>query len=381
MAYENNHYVPQFILRQFGNRINVYNVKDGSLLAGQRTDHIFSERKIYPADLERDIGYKLEAPFAKLFHNKLMNGKCGDKILLTRKEIQLMKRFFLLETLRVVSMEMITGVEKDFSYIYASLFPEFKEKAFLNETTAERWHRNLRVIVEAENLQNIANHPLCTYDVLRWAYIINSGYFAIWDCSESDTDFLISDIGMTSEVEQVKLKDRYEHIKKDTLCKLLEQERNEDKKEAYQNLLSSQMLFHENFYMFPLAKNRMVVTINPFFALYDSKTKLKKPYPVWPTMIKDHKLFEKNIAPKPMVIMGKPQYKDDDEFIYTIQRVNREDAEYINMLMLDRVDRHMGYADWSRIKSSVIRYIEFHKKINMKAPINYEPLINKIKES
>ena len=99
------------------------------------------------------------------------------------------------------------------------------------------------------------------------------------------------------------------------------------------------------------------------------------------TMIKDHKLFEKNIAPKPMVIMGKPQYKDDDEFIYTIQRVNREDAEYINMLMLDRVDRHMGYADWSRIKSSVIRYIEFHKKINMKAPINYEPLINKIKES
>ena len=38
-------------------------------------------------------------------------------------------------------------------------------------------------------------------------------------------------------------------------------------------------------------------------------------------------------------------------------------------------------ADWSRIKSSVIRYIEFHKKINMKAPINYEPLINKIKES
>lgn len=71
MAYENNHYVPQFILRQFGERINVYNVKDGSLLSEQRTDRIFSERKIYPADLEQDIGYKLETPFAKLFNSEL----------------------------------------------------------------------------------------------------------------------------------------------------------------------------------------------------------------------------------------------------------------------------------------------------------------------
>ena len=77
-----------------------------------------------------------------------------------------------------------------------------------------------------------------------------------------------------------------------------------------------------------------------------------------------------------MVVMGKPIYRDDDEFTYTVERVNNEDAEYINMLMLDRVDCFMGYADWSRIERSVRRYIDFHKEIGMKAPINYEPLIN-----
>lgn len=56
MAYENNHYVPRFILRQFGEHLNVYNVKDGSLRTGERTDHIFAERKIYPADLEKISG-------------------------------------------------------------------------------------------------------------------------------------------------------------------------------------------------------------------------------------------------------------------------------------------------------------------------------------
>lgn len=120
MAYENNHYVPRFILRQFGEHLNVYNVKDGSLRTGERTDHIFAERKIYPADLEKDIGYKLESPFAKLLQDKLLSGKCGDKIVLTRKEVLLMKRFYLLETIRVISMAEITKFERTISDLYFS---------------------------------------------------------------------------------------------------------------------------------------------------------------------------------------------------------------------------------------------------------------------
>ena len=121
----------------------------------------------------------------------------------------------------------------------------------------------------------------------------------------------------------------------------------------------------------------MIVTVNPFFRLYDRKEKLIKPAGIWPTKITDKRLFEKNESPKVTVIMGKPVYKETDEFRYTIQRVKAEDAEYINMLMLDRIDTYMGYSNWTKIKSSVKRYIFFYDNINMKPPIDYKPLIDK----
>ena len=374
MAYENNHYIPQFILRQFGETINVYDVRSREIKKDQQTFRIFSERKIYPAELEKDIGYKLESPFAKLFHDKLMLGQSGSKITLTRKDLRLMKRFFLLETVRVISMKIIGSHEKSLAELYRTYFPGFTEKLISGETVEDRWHRNIKVIVETEDLLRVEEHPLCTYEILKWSYIFNSGYFAFWDCAGSGVDYIISDIGMTSEVEPSKLKDGFEHTKKDELFRLIEREISSDKKEAYQNLLSTQSLFHENFYMFPLSKNRMIVTVNPFFSLYDNKTRLSKPYE-WPTEIKSRRLFEKNIAPKPMVLFGKPMLKDDDEFTYTVQGLKKEDAEYVNMLMLDRIDSIMGYSDYSKIKSSVERYVDFHKNINMKPPVDYSGLL------
>ena len=374
MTYENNHYIPQFILREFGDTINVYDTKNKTLKQNQHTFRVFAERQIYPVGLEKDIGYKLESPFAKLFHDKLMTGKTGSTITLTRKELLLMKRFFLLETIRVVSMKEIFELEKTSSDFYRSLFPNFTELQIKDETAESRWHRNIKVIVETEDLHKVTEHPLCTYEILKWSYIFNSGYFAFWDCTESGVDYIISDIGMTSEVEPSKLKVGFEHTKKDELIRLIERETNTEKKAAYQNILSTQALFHENFYMFPLSKNRMIVTVNPFFSLYDKKTKLNKPYE-WPTEIKSRRLFEKNVSPKLMVLLGKPIYKDDDEFTYTVQNVKTEDAEYINMLMLDRIDNIMGYSDFSRIKSSVERYIEFHKSIQLKPPVDYSGLI------
>lgn len=374
MAYENNHYIPQFILRQFGETINVYDVRSREIKKDQQTFRIFSERKIYPAELEKDIGYKLESPFAKLFHDKLMLGQSGSKITLTRKDLRLMKRFFLLETVRVISMKIIGTYEKSFAELYRTYFPGFKEKLISGETVEDRWHRNIKVFVETDDLRKVEEHPLCTYEILKWSYIFNSGYFAFWDCAGSGVDYIISDIGMTSEVEPSKLKDGFEHTKKDELLRLIEREISSDKKEAYQNLLSTQSLFHENFYMFPLSKNRMIVTVNPFFSLYDNKTRLSKPYE-WPTEIKSRRLFEKNIAPKPMVLFGKPMLKEDDEFTYTVQGLKKEDAEYVNMLMLDRIDSIMGYSDYSKIKSSVERYVDFHKSINMKPPVDYSGLL------
>ena len=60
MAYENNHYIPQFILREFGDTINVYDTKNKTLKQNQQSFRVFAERQICPADLEKDIGYMVE---------------------------------------------------------------------------------------------------------------------------------------------------------------------------------------------------------------------------------------------------------------------------------------------------------------------------------
>ena len=101
MPYENNHYVPQFILKSFGNRIDVFNVKEQTLMLNRQPGTVFSFFAIYPPDLEREIGHKLEQPFSVLFHDKLEKGNPGDKVVLNREELFLMKRFFLLEMMRV----------------------------------------------------------------------------------------------------------------------------------------------------------------------------------------------------------------------------------------------------------------------------------------
>ena len=374
MEYENNHYIPQFILREYGDRINVFNVKEHTLKRDQKTYSVFAEKSIYPPDLEKNIGYMLEAPFAKLFHNKLMKGAPGEKITVTRKELLLMKRFFLLEMMRVEAEKNNIPSGKRISQL--TLGTNFTEKEIHCETTESRWHRNLQTIIETEDLRDISKHELCTYEVLRWTKVFLSGYFAFWDSSSSNTDFIISDIGMTSEREESVLTELYEHEKKDYLDFLIRRETHTDKREIYKQILQNQFSFHENFYMFPLSKKRMIVIINPFFRLYDKKEKFTRPS-IWPSHIENKRLFEKNVSPNVRVLLGKPLYKDDDEFTYTIQNISDNDAEWVNMLMLDRVDTFMGFDSFDRIKNSVKRYIDFHSEKNMIPPVDYSFLLTR----
>ena len=373
MPYENNHYVPQFILRSFGNQIDVFNVKEQTLMLNRQPGTVFSDRAIYPPDLEREIGHKLEQPFSVLFHAKLEKGNPGDKVVLNRKELFLMKRFFLLEMMRVKPEKDQVLLEK---VVFANDFKNtFTEKEIPGETAESRWHRNLRTIIEVDDLRNISKHELCTYEVLRWANVLTSGYFAFWDCSQSETDFIINDIGMTTERDDSVFKYGYEREKIDYTKSLLARETRIDKRTAYEDILRALLGgFYENFYMFPLSKGRMIVLVNPFFRLYDKKEKLFKPT-IWPTHVEDRRLFAKNVSPDVPVYMGKPLYRDDDEFVYTIMPVSDADAEYINMLMLDRVDTLLGYSSKERIIKSVRRYVEWHRERNIPPPVNYEKLL------
>ena len=97
MAYENNHYVPRFIVNRFGERINIFDLKEG-ILERKKPDKIFCSTKLYEESLEKLFNQNAESRVANILFNKIINAE--GTVTLTRRELMLLKRFFSLEMLR-----------------------------------------------------------------------------------------------------------------------------------------------------------------------------------------------------------------------------------------------------------------------------------------
>lgn len=347
MAYCNNHFVPRLVLRRYKEKLSVFNIKTGELKENNKLENIFSEQKLYDEDIEIKLGQSVESPFANVLSQKILKAEVGEEVELSRKELNIIKKFLLVEQMRVFINEgKYSALEKyltTFQKASGMKYP-FEEKVIDDETIKMRWQRNLRVIVECSDLAHIQDHELCTYEIYRWAQIYNSGYLAVWDSTSSGEDFIVSDIGMTSEVEPSFVKIGMEVEKNDYLLKAVQKTNKVSDKDFYYNILNAQLNFHENFYMFSISKNRMLVVINPFFRLYSSETKLPVP-DIWPTEISDKGLYAKNRAQQLPKIFGKLVLNDNDKFWYKVQEMEIDDVIWVNMLMLDRIDTYLGFAD------------------------------------
>ena len=79
----------------------------------------------------------------------------------------------------------------------------FEEKIIEGETSYQYWMRTLNVILDTDGTpEEILKHPNKTYPAHRWATIIANGYLAFWDADSKNDEFVITDIGMTSENEK-----------------------------------------------------------------------------------------------------------------------------------------------------------------------------------
>ena len=381
MAYKNNHFVPQLILRRFGEEISTYNIRTGEYRHGQQTAEVFSKYEFYPLELEMEFG-QVEGRFANILSQKILKAENRGEVELTRKELNIVKKFLLLEQMRVfVEEETCSNMSKIISDMHKKTgifnYP-FEEKVIRNETIHDRWLRNIKVIIECKDLTKIQDHELCTYEAYRWAQIYNWGYLAIWDSSYIGTSFIITDIGMTSEREESVARCGLEVEKKQYLREAPNRTNNALFKQKYAELLYQQTNFHENFYMFSVSKHRMLVVINPFFRLYCKKEKFPLPT-IWPSKIKDRRLFDKNDADKLLSFQGKPILSDNDTFRYKVQSMKHEDVLWVNMLMLDRIDTLLGFTSLEDIAESVCAYDNWYKEHHLPPRKDYTPLIKLLK--
>ena len=361
MAYSNNHYVPQFILRRFGNKINRYNVKTGNLVIKGSTLNAFSDEKIYPEWLEKMFG-SLESRIANLIDNKVL--KADGEVVLTRADNILIKKFFTIATLRVPDSSLFN--KKHFESEESLKRQGFKEVPVDDESDLDYAYRTMKVVLESNSIEELFNHPQVTYEACKWFSLFNNCYLTIWDSKESKEDFVITDNGMNCEHDKTRFltfnydgkpykNERDEMLKDGYVLKKLEESKNDQiKYVGYAEIFARMSRVHANYYLFAVSATRTIALINPFYRMYDDETFLKniqETPDVWPTLLSREAMSSNSYT---YVKVG--EKNDNDLFRYKVKNLSLEEVIIINCMMLDRVYYWVGFDNSARIARSLNTY-------------------------
>lgn len=244
---------------------------------------------------------------------------------------------------------------------YIPIEPPFIEKEIEGETPFDYWMRTLNVILDSNGTpEDILKHPDKTYPAHRWATVINNGYVAFWDSEYNHDEFVITDIGMTSENEKGWNGTTRHNVKKTNfLMSLMTKARDDNERITIYQTMHLHSCFSENFMMFPISAKRMIVEIDPFFKFRISNAhNYDMPKLEDLTMIPNEDLFYPNDAK--YVYSQQPfkpyKYHPDDLYIYKIKKLNSKETRYCNELFLDRINTWVGFTSLNKAVGSIVAY-------------------------
>ena len=374
----NSHYVPMLTLRRFSDRLCLFNVQTGKYKENVKIDKTFSEQNFYSSEVEEKLNKRIESQFGNLFSNKILNAE--GTIELKREELNLIKKFLLISTIRSMGNEEFMQTERKFydnlkdhwtkygkekglseEEIKARpIEPPFQEKIIEGETPFEYWMRTLNVILDSNGTpEDILKHPDKTYPAHRWAEVINNGYVAFWDSEYVHDEYVITDVGMTSENEKGWNGITVHNIKKTNfLNEVFEKEKDLQKKMEIFRYMNLHQNFSENFMMFPISAKRMIVEIDPFYKFrIFAKDHYNMPNLEYLTELVNEKLFYPNSNKYVLKQDGiSPKYHPDDLYIYEIKKLTRKETRYCNVLFLDRINTWVGFTSLNKAVGSIFAY-------------------------
>ena len=370
----NSHYVPMQTLRKFADRLCLFNVQTGEYKENVKIDKSFAEQNFYSEVVEEKLNKRVESQFGNLFSNKLLTADV--RVVLNRDEVRLIKKFLLVSVIRSMGNEEFMQQEKryyidldEFGKRYAQenglkperIDPPFIEKEIKDETSFDYWMRTLNVILDTDGTpESIMNHEKKTYPAYRWSTVINNGYLAFWDSEFDHDEFVITDIGMTSENEKGWNGTTRHNVRKTNfLMSLMKHARNENEMITILQAMQLHSCFTENFMMFPISAKRMIVEIDPFFKFrIANKTTYDMPSLDSLTMIPNELLFYPNDVK--YVYNQKPfepiKYHPDDKYIYEIKKLTSKETRYCNELFLDRINTWVGFSSLNKAVGSIFAY-------------------------
>lgn len=356
-----NHYVPRFILKNFGSSISCFNPKTGELKYDRTPESIYFETGIYTDELEKKFNERMECSFSQIL-SKLLDKDC---ITLKRKDIWTIKRFLLLETLRTpVPQTFIGDFRKNLREcvescpdLARSIFGRHIDDVESNESDTEYWLRTMNFILDEDEFTTGAVDRSENGTALAYYFTLafSAGYLGFWDSPDTD-DFIITDVGFTSEIETGWFEGN-SWMSKKPLIVLDAVSRIKDRSSEL-NLYTSVLVrwmqaFQENFYMFPISSKRMFVLINPFFKfVLTNSWMFQDDILKVITEMPDKRLFKPNESS--CDAMGKHENKDT--YTYRPVLLRPDQVQYCNALLLDRVENWVGFSSMEKMERSILYY-------------------------
>ena len=332
----NNHFVPQFILKNF--------CKDGKLqyndvlnkTTEQRsTRSVFSEKGYYPDELEKDLCYKIEAQFAKLLNNKIINERY--RITIDSSDMLVLKKFLIVTMLRVRNEDLDHNIWYK-ELVRDDIFPndlvtkESLKGDFINAITSVLNCNKLEELLDITHREKDIN----LFSFVRDAIYSYNVFVRTNNCKE---DFIISDRGWAGYRGPVGVK------KLNAMINMLAI--------RYDPLID--MILHmsspQDYAVYPLSSNMALIAVSPAYKIYLPGS----PYNIIysdeaPTLSKCLGFGTSDtIAPSDNRI----RRDGSKEYRYSIKQLTRSDVSFLNGLLINQADRYYAYADKDRIKYSL----------------------------
>ncbi len=378
MEQQKNHYVPQFLLKRFGEKINTYDLKSAVLTMRKRPDKVFYVKGLYEEALESLFNKNAERKVRDLLFDKILDET--DEIILSRRDILLLKKFLAIEQLRVPdTLSYIKHERKHFESLAKDYLKTigYHDNSTSQLSDDEYLSLTLKNILEydgfsEEDFDKWLRNPTTTLTAQKWMKLYNACYISFWDSKKSDEDFIITDEGMSCEHDPSKFLNptQMELLKPGFMFSLLNDSNlsDEQKTIVFQAMMNGSEV-RANFYFFSLTSTRTIVLIDPFFRIYDQSdpwsTFYKLPIPdFWPSGFVDRSLVNKNKCIYEDVEKANMHiFSENDKYIYKIHEMKLEDVLYYNCLMLDRVNEIVGFGESQKIIRSLACYLQLRKPL------------------
>jgi hypothetical protein len=373
-----NHYVSQLVIRRFSKAINTFDTQTKKLLKNGKSEKVFYKDNLYTDEIEDQLNKKLESPFAKLIDEKILE---QDAITLTRREVMLVKRFLLIDSVRIGNAAEFAHTLSKFKnnakrYIEMNNLATVTDETHLpsmtdrNISEVELYMQTLKMYLECPGAAQMLKHPYVTRETYAWAKVFLDSYLTFWD-SADDQEFILTDNRMVSEYEPGHaIFEGLDISKVSYLKEKIEKKQNDGngnlRLSVYASLLAKNQIMYENFDIFTLSSTRCFVLVNPFFRLYSgvmgvlsaSEERVDLDVPdIWSSCFETREIIA---VPKNIYIHPALGYSEDDQFIYHPCKLSLFDTVLTNVTTLWQSKQLIGFNDVEKVADSLYCSIALH---------------------